>query len=375
MVGVAMAGAAVLGAGASIYSSNQQSKAMKDAANRENAPWSAQQPYLRYGFEQGRSLYDQAVGRPMYDGPFDAGTNPNLDQGFNRMVDWSNNAGMSAGNDLAAAGRLGIGGFGQSLGNAQTLFNQAQADQTQNTINRAGQFADNPYVDGLVDASLRDVNRNLQLGLASNNANAVGTGNMNSTRAGVTEALLTQGAQDRAADISSQIRSGLYSQGLGLANTQIQQGFGNSLAANQQSLAGVATGAQMLGQGTTIQQGAIGAQIGVGQQQRDIANAGIRGELQKDAYQTNRDLDLLSKYMSIVGGRDWGGTNAAGVNYGTHDPLSSGVQGALGGAMMGYSLYNAFGGYGGVNGNQFMNTASPYSYGAGGYTGMGPFIA
>lgn len=369
----AVIGAAAIGAGASMYSASQQADAIKSASNRENAPWSVQQPYLKYGFEQARQLYDQAVGVPKYTGPFDAGSNQNLDQGFNRMVDWSNGAGMEAGNALSEAGKLGIGGFGQSLGNAQALFNQAQTDQTQNTINRAAQFADNPYVDGLIDASLRDVNRNLQLGLSQNNANAVGTGNMNSTRAGVTEALLTQAAQDRAADIASQIRSGLYNQGLGLASQQIQQGFSNSLAANQQNLAGVATGAQMLGQGTTIQQGAIGAQIGVGQQQRDIANAGIQGALLKDAYDTNRDLDLLNKYMGIVGGQNWGGTRAAGQYYGAPNMLEAGLQGALGTGLSAYGLYKTFGNYG-VNGNQFVNTASPYSYGAGSYTGYGPFL-
>lgn len=47
-----------------------------------------------------------------------------------------------------------------------------------------------------------------------------------------------------------------------------------------------------------------------------------------------------------------------------------GVGGALGSAA-GAGLSSIFGG--GSNGNQFTNTASPYSFGAGGYTGAGPY--
>jgi hypothetical protein len=83
----------------------------------------------------------------------------------------------------------------------------------------------------LVDAALRDSTRNLQ----ENTLTAIGqgassTGNTNSSRAGVAEAIAGRDYLDRAADTSAGIKDRLVKDYL----TQSQNQFTNQMAANQQ---------------------------------------------------------------------------------------------------------------------------------------------
>jgi hypothetical protein len=343
--------AAIIGASAiSTIGGFLQGSEDKETTQRSE-PWGPQQGFLIKGMEEASGEYDQAKARGLYGGPFAAPMNDNLRVGADRMVGFSGLA-EGAGGQLAHQGLQGVNSFGGVINNAQNLFNRSMMDPTGSTIANAGQFANNPYADGLIDASLRDVNRNLQLGIGANNANAAGTGNMNSTRAGVTEALLTQGAQDRAADISSQVRSGLFNQGLGLAASQNQQGMANALAANAQNLAGVQAGAGLVGQGLSTTQAGIQSQVDAGTLQRGIHQQLIDGNLQKDAYDRNTMMDMIAKYQSIVGGQQYGNTVTTTQPGGSGIPQA--IQGGLGSAtqMMGLARmagYNPFGAFGSSN--------------------------
>lgn len=313
-----------------------------------NEPWKPQQPFLQGGFEQGRDALNRGLAIGPYQGPFTAGTNPNLDTGWNRTVNWSNTAG-GFGDTLANTGMTGVNAFSNVVGNSQDLFNRAGVDPTQATIQGASAYADNPYTQGIIDASLRDVNDSLQLGIGRNNAAAVGSGNINSTRAGVTEALLTKAAQDRAADVSAGVRGAAYDRGLTLAANQQQQGFTNQLAANQQGLAGADAGARFVNQGLTTGLNAANAQTGVGVAQRALDQETIQGNMQANEYARNTDLDLIRKYMQIVGG-NYGGTQTTTAQS-PNTPFGNAVQGIIGGASMGAGFGRMFGGsVGGASG-------------------------
>jgi hypothetical protein len=306
-----------------------------------NEPWKPQQPFLQSGFQQGQDALNRGLAIGPYQGPFVAGSNPNLDAGFNRTVDWSNTAG-GFGDTLAGTGMTGVNAFGGVVANSQDLFNRGGVDPTRATIQGASAYADNPYTQGIIDASLRDVNDNLQLGIGRNNAAAVGSGNINSTRAGVTEALLTRAAEDRAADISSGVRANAYDRGLALAANQQQQGFTNQLAANQQGLAGASAGASLVNQGLTTGLNAANAQTNVGMQQRGLENEMIQGNIQGNEYARNTDLDLIRKYMQIIGG-NYGGTQTTTAQS-PNTPFGNAVQGIVGGASMGAGLGRMLGG-------------------------------
>ena len=81
-----------------------------------------------------------------------------------------------------------------------------------------------------MDAALRDSTRQLtEQTLPGINRAASATGNTNSSRAGIADALATRAYQDRAADVSADITNTLMNQSL----AQQQRDFANAMSANQ----------------------------------------------------------------------------------------------------------------------------------------------
>jgi len=333
------AAATVAAAGINAYSQNQAAKAAAKGSSQQSEPWGPQQEYLKYGFEQAKDAYGNAIANPGYTGPWTPGINNNLQSGWDRSADFSNGGLWNGGQAMVDAGYAGLGAIPGSMANAQNLYGYAGQDPTQTTINRAGQYADNPYTQNVIDASLRDIDRGLSQSLGQNNANYVATGGMNSTRAGVAEAMLKTSAMDRAGDIAAGIRNQNYTAGLNLAANQYQQGIQNRLGANSQyAQAGLQAG-NLLGTGLNIQGSAIDRQTGTGMQQYQVGQQEIQGNLQGANYADNRDLGLASKYMNIVGGQQFGS------NTFTQQPYQgpSALQAGLGGGMQMYGLMNQMG--------------------------------
>ena len=164
----------------------------------------------------------------------------------------------------------GAAGLQQRSAQAGSMYGQLYGDYgrdpTGMTIGRAGQYADNPYMSGMIDATSRDIKRNLyENELPSLNMQATASGNLNSSRAGAAEAIATRGAADRIGDISSQMRGGAYQSGLGLANSQ----WGQQLAGRGGAAAGMAglgqtgytAGLGGAGLGQDYWQGSLGGQL------------------------------------------------------------------------------------------------------------------
>jgi len=341
--------AAILGASAISAIGGAMSSSDGQSQSSSNSPWSYQAPYLHEGFKRADSAWYDANNLGRYKGDFVAGGNDNLTGGWNRMGNWSNTA-EAAGAGLTNSGWSGVANFGNVTGNANAIYDRAMSDPTGRTIAAAGAYANNPYADGVIDASLRDVNRNLQTGIAQNNASAVGSGNMNSTRAGVTEALLTNAAQDRAADIASGVRGNLFNTGLGLANQQNTTGMSAALAANNQSLGATKVGADLITGGLAAQNAGIQGQLDVGNQQRALAQAELDNAIQGNEYARTADMDLAARYMKIVGGQQFG-NNVESTTFQNRNPIAAGVQGGLGAGAQMFGLarmagYDPFGGWG-----------------------------
>jgi hypothetical protein len=278
-------------------------------------PWKGQAPFLGFGFNEAQRLYKLFQGSPAYQGSLYAPSNPLQQGGAWQLANFAAGPGgqlTGAATDASLAS-LGAGaGFG---GNAQDIYGRAQMDPTQQIISNAGSFASNPYMDGMIDAASRDVNRNLfENELTGLNNEATATGNTNSSRAGAVEGVLRRGAADRVADISAQLRGGAYQSGLGLAANNYQQGFQNQLGANSQVGGALSTGLS----------GAQGAQsMGFGNADA-ITRAGsffqndeqkmLDAAFQKWNMQDTRPADLLSRYWGIAstGWNGGGGTPTQG---------------------------------------------------------------
>lgn len=309
-----------------------------------SAPWEPQQPYLTYGFGQAKKLYQDAAQNPVYQGQRVADLNPystniaNLVGGYAPTSFGFGQNTLNQGSQVAGTGA----GF---AGNAADLFSRYNGiDPTQTILNNAAQYANNTFTQGMIDAAGRDVTRNLYENQLPTLAKAAaGSGNTNSTRAGVESAIAQRGAADRLADISSGIRGTLFNTGLQQAQSQFNQNLQNSLAANQQlaNAFGAGNNAMIQGQqmiGNAYDQGNASGQLFQNQEQ-----AKLNAAMQKFNEQQNNPLDLLSKYMGLIQGNYGGTTTTQLPSYG--GGWQGALTGALGGALGGAGIASKLGGF------------------------------
>jgi hypothetical protein len=267
-----------------------------------STPWGPQGDALKGAFGDAKSIYDSQKGTPWYQGDLYAGMDGLTSQGINANAGFATGAGAGAANSMLGAGGNMLGLGGQAY---QGLFNAANSDPTKANIAAAGQYADNPYMNGMIDAASRDVTRNLgENQLTGLNMAASGSGNMNSSRAGVAEGIMRRGAADQIGDISSQMRGSAYQSGLGMAE--------NARTANMNAL-NAATGAfgqglGAMGQGVSTAYGNNDALIRGGQLNQQDQQGQLNADFQRWQGTDNRQNDLLSRYMGIIGSNNWGGT-------------------------------------------------------------------
>jgi hypothetical protein len=364
--GVAAAGVAAAG---SYMSAKEASK----GSGTSSAPWSQQQPYLTSGFQQGQDALTSSLNLGTYSGPRVADLNSTQTGAADAAAGYASQFGMPAAQQLGTAGQQFLQ-YGTQFGsNAQSLYGQSQQDPTQTILANANSYANSPYADTMIDSANRDVSRDLnETTLPSLARTASGTGNTNSTRAGVESAIATRGAADRMADTAANIRSQLFSQGLTQSQNQYNQNLSNSLQANGQLLQSFQQGGNTILQGQQVAGNAYDASQAAGslyynqQQAKDTAAQQAFGE------QQNNSLDLIGKYQSIVNG-NYGGTS---YTSGSGSPLGSALTGGIGAGLAAYGTYGKLGGFGTtpVSGNYTGagNTGSGYANaGAGDYSSGG----
>jgi hypothetical protein len=325
------AGSALLGA----VGGSQSSGGGTTTATSE--PWKEQQPFLQYGFEQSRQATENALANPVFGGQRVAGLTPEQQALIQQGTQFGTNQfGQAQNLQNMSMGALGAtSGFGQ---NAADIYGQyAGVDPTQQIIAQAGQYANNPYTQGIIDSASRDVTRNLyENQLPSLALGTTGSGNINSTRAGVQQGIAERGAAERLADISSNIRGQFFQSGLGQAQNQYNQNLQNQLAANQgvqgafgAGVGGMAAGQQLGAGGFALGQTAAG--MNQAQQQNQI-----NADMQRFAEERDIPMDVMARYMQTIGG-NYGGTQTQTAPE-TGGGFMGALQGGLGGALGGYGL-------------------------------------
>jgi hypothetical protein len=186
----------------------------------------------------------------------------------------------------------------------------AGADPTQSNIAAATAYANNPAIDGMIDAASRDVSRNLyENEIPGINRAGTGSGNINSSRAGVAEGVAVRGAADRVGDISSNIRGDAFNRGLSLAEGARGTNL-NSMAASA-DLYGRSTGMGLdaLSRGNSMGLGNFGANIDASRLFQEDAQGRNDANFRRWQGNDSREDDLLARYYGIVGANNWGGTN------------------------------------------------------------------
>lgn len=333
--------AAVMGAGALLGGlAGSQSKG-GGTTTQTSKPWEVQQPYLQYGFEQGKTAAGNALANPVYQGDRVAAMNPFTSNIANQAGNYANqNFGALGGLNNTSMGLLNTGSaFGT---NAANLFNQYSGDPTQTILGNAAQYADNPYVSGMIDASSRDVTRNLYENQLPTLAKAAaGSGNTNSTRAGVENAIAMRGAGDRLADMSNTIRGQFFGKGLDLSQNQYNQNLMNSLNANTQLNNAFSSGFRGLTDTQNLASGLTNMGTAAGNMMQAQDQREIDAQMAQFAEQRGVPLDILKQYMGIVGG-NYGGTQTTNAPS-SGGGLMGGIQGAIGGGLGGLGVANSLG--------------------------------
>lgn len=299
----------------------------KTKETTESGPSKFQQPYLNDLFGGAQGMYNSGKGSAYFDGETFADMSPEEADRLKSLQGFAGSTGMQGAGALTQAGMGLAGNAGKASSALDSFSAMANEDGTQSIIDNAGRFANNQYTDALIDANSRDVVRNLnEQVLPGIDRTASGTGNINSSRAGIASGVAQRGAADRIGDISAQIRSDQYSQGLSMA----QQERAGMLSAKDRAASGYgALASQGFG---AIQAGAGMGYDAFGQQIRaDATNqANRQGQLDADFEKwkgdDTRQFDLLKRYQDIVATNQWGQTSS-----GTSESKTKQSTGVLGG--------------------------------------------
>lgn len=187
---------------------------------------------------------------------------------------------------------------------------------SEDITNMANDFIDNDMLNGQIDAANRDTARNLMENtLPGIDREAVGGGNMGSSRAGVSAAVAERGANDKMADTSAAMRGQAYNNALGQAQSVLTGNLANQYGAAQ-------------GMGNTTNQYFNASNNAAGNTMGGLSgylsSAQLQSMLQASGQADkigNRDFlsNLLSQYTNIAGsiGGMGGTSNTTGTGGGT----------------------------------------------------------
>ena len=210
---------AVIGGMATKKAAKTQAAAERYAADKSAEGFTLAKPYISAMYEQGQDALNDSLAQGAYTGQTYAGLNPTQMQGINYLTGFGQNA-IGQGANLMNQG----GAFGS---NFQDIYNRASGPTLDNAI---GYATSSPQAQSMIDAAMRDSRRRLEeQTMPGIGMSASGSGNANSSRAGVAEALAQRAFDDREADVRAGVFNDLTNQYL-RSNTQDLQ---NMTSANE----------------------------------------------------------------------------------------------------------------------------------------------
>jgi len=318
---------AIIGAGASLLGSKMQSDA-QDKANAANmAGFNQYKPYVDANLKGSQDALGGVLNTGAYQGQTYAAPNQFQTGTANTMGNFGTNM-MNSGNAMMG-NTAGFGNNANSLyGQYQGMADAAQQDRLGNAMNYASANSGS-----LVDAAMRDDRRNLQENtLTGIDLAASGSNNMNSSRAGIAEAVANRAYDDRRADVATNIQNSLIDRSL---NQQAQQfrDQGSALQgagqANTNLMSAYGMGMDTLGTGANFGMNAGNSLQGFNQAQLND---------QKQRFEDQRDFELEKRmqYQSGMLGKAPDTNNTYQANM--YDPMAA----AIGGGMQGFGYASKY---------------------------------
>ena len=276
-------------------------------------------------------------------------------------------AGGTQGFNAAQGGGANFG-MANNMGNSASTAGPASMNAASNSgfnINNVGNYINNDVLQGQIDASTRDITRNLQQNtLPSIQGQAAGSGNSGSSRVGNMMGTAMGMANESIGDISANMRGNAFNTGLGIEagrasqNAQFQQGANQANANFMQNANQFNAGQQNQLRSQGFNMGGDQLQNNLNrQQQADQYNAGQFNQARQfgtgigqGAFNTNQQNQQFGADMSARMGL--AGVNNMQTGAGM---FNTGVRQQLGAGQYGrdyeQQLYN----------QQFRQAMSPYN--------------
>lgn len=277
------------------YGTNDQSQT--GSAN----PSGFQMPYL----SRGLGLADQTlINKYRGTAPALAYTSlmPRQITALDAMSGYASGVGSQTMNQLMATGSGLFPALNDARYAAGDIYANSRADPTQGNISAASAYADNPYTEGMIASAQRPIERQLnEVSLPGLNSSASRTGNMDSSRAAQTEAILRRDAAAEEADVASDILGKQYNNALSLAEQARSTNLSAGLKAGD-LLSGIGkSGADMTVAGNTGALTNYNVPVQVGQAFQTDANAANKVAYDNALASDQYPWQQLSNYWDIVG--------------------------------------------------------------------------
>lgn len=347
------------------------------SATSTSAPsWGPQVGALTQAFQGAQNAYAKQLGMGDYTGDYIAAPNATQYGAIDQATNFAQGNAANVGNNQINQGLGLLSNYGTGTNAANALYNFGSASQTQNTLNTANQFANNPMLQQMTDAATFAGNRNAaENDIPNIYRGAAASGNLNSDRAALAQGVVQRGLGENAQNIYANLAGNAWNQGLGAAQTQNQQQLGalsnaGSLGA---SLGGAGSG--MMSQGINDQANLSNLYSGAGSALNSLNQSFLDNSLAKYRGSIDNTWDPVNRLYGIAGANNWGSTtnstsNSTSINPVANQPSSPGALSYLGaglgmaGSLAGLSLGGPAGAAaGGTLGGAFAKYMAPSVFG------------
>jgi hypothetical protein len=323
---------------------NVNTGATRNVTNGGTDPSAWQMPYMMSGLDYGRSLLPSVQ---QYQG-----ISPEQSAAMGVLSRYAGGSGLRSANSLMSAGRDAMGSFRTAERGASGILSSAMSDPTRSIVSDASVYANNPWTQGMIHSAITPIERQLtEVAVPGLNRGSNATGNMDSSRAAMTEAILRRSAGEDEANVTSDILGRQYDNGLNLAAGVRATNLNAALGAVG-ALSGIGTsGASMVNAGNNMALTDLNVPVQVGQMYQQDANAGnsiaynspwnslnnywaaagkpLGTSVTSDSNQTvNSDSNQTALQDSNVTGRNWGLTSSNGTQQNPGPGIIPGLLGA-----------------------------------------------
>lgn len=238
----------------------------------------------------------------------------------------------------------GLAGGAQSLAGYQPQ--QVQGGTLPGTD--LGAYMD-PYLQSVETGALNGLEQQRQSAQNSLADQAISSRAFGGSRQALQAGVLDATAAQKAGELSSQIRSGAFTNAQQMATQDMNRGLQAGMANQSAGLQGAGLNLQALGTAGQLGQNAQQANYtdlamlsGIGSEQQQLGQANLDQNYQQFLDQWNYPTQQLQTRLGALGGTPYGGTTS------TTSPVQGGspAMGALGGAASGASMGSMFGPWG-----------------------------